>query len=84
MQSYIYGDNHKSMKFLLTIVMCSATKVPVYILILLQLRPTSYECMIDGYQKSLDKTVEIGKAEINKHGIYFKFDCKPVKVEEQT
>ena len=78
------GDNHKSMKFLLTIVMCSSyqsTCLPPHSFT--ELYPTSYECMLDGYQKSLDKTVEIGKAEINKHGIYFKFDCKPVKVEEE-
>ena len=40
--------------------------------------------MIDGYQKSLDKTIEIGKAEINKHGIYMKFDCRGVVPEEET
>lgn len=79
------GDNNKSMKFLLTIVMCSSvanTCMPPHSF--KDLYPTSYECMVDGYQKSLDKTIEIGKAEINKHGIYMKFDCRGVVPEEET
>ena len=35
----------------------------------------AYSCLIDGYQKSLDKTEEIGRKEVNKHKIFFKFDC---------
>tara|TARA_R100000655_G_scaffold106428_2_gene155750 strand:+ start:946 stop:1134 length:189 start_codon:yes stop_codon:yes gene_type:complete len=36
-----------------------------------------YDCLLDGYQKSYDKIEEIGRKEINAHGIYLKFDCKP-------
>jgi|TARA_R100001480_G_scaffold66857_1_gene78498 hypothetical protein len=34
-----------------------------------------YECMISGYEKSLSKMQEIGKKDINKDQIFFKFAC---------
>ena len=34
-----------------------------------------YECMIAGYEKSLSKMQEIGKKDINKDQIFFKFAC---------
>ena len=34
-----------------------------------------YDCLLDGYQKSLDKTKEIGRLETNKYQIYSKFGC---------
>ena len=34
-----------------------------------------YDCMLDGYKMSLQKTKEIGREEINKHKIYIKFGC---------
>ena len=34
-----------------------------------------YECMIDGYQKSLDKMKEIGKKTTNRDQLFFKFAC---------
>jgi hypothetical protein len=34
--------------------------------------------MLDGYIKSHDKILEIGRSEINTHGIYVKFDCSEV------
>ena len=35
-----------------------------------------YDCLLDGYKKSHEKIEEIGRKEINKHGIYLKFDCR--------
>ena len=35
-----------------------------------------YDCLLDGYKKSHEKIEEIGRKEINNHGIYLKFDCK--------
>tara|TARA_R100000458_G_C8253029_1_gene229596 strand:+ start:463 stop:612 length:150 start_codon:yes stop_codon:yes gene_type:complete len=32
--------------------------------------------MLDGYQKSYDKMVELGAEEVNKHGIYIRFICQ--------
>ncbi|BCV06230.1 MAG: hypothetical protein CM15mV128_310 [Caudoviricetes sp.] len=34
-----------------------------------------YTCLLDGYMRIYEKTIEIGQEEINKHGIYLKFDC---------
>ena len=34
-----------------------------------------YDCMVDGYNMSLQKTEEIGREDINKHKIYIKFGC---------
>ncbi len=38
-----------------------------------------YECLVNGYQMSLDKIVEIGKANINDNGIFIKFECKDLQ-----
>jgi len=64
------------MKFVLVIIMCSGYQG-------LCMDPHKfpdqyddvYSCLIDGYQKSIEKTEEIGRKEINKHKIFFKFDC---------
>lgn len=37
---------------------------------------SKYDCLLKGYQMSIDKIVEIGKADINEHGIYVKFECQ--------
>ena len=34
-----------------------------------------YDCMVDGYIKSHEKFVEIGRDEINKNKIFIKFGC---------
>ena len=34
-----------------------------------------YECMIEGYEKSLSKMKEIGEQDINRDEIFFKFVC---------
>ena len=36
----------------------------------------SYSCMLEGYQKSYDKMVELGAEEVNKNGIYIRFICQ--------
>ena len=37
-----------------------------------------YDCLIKGYENSLEKIKEIGKDDINKLGIYAKFECKEI------
>ena len=39
-----------------------------------------YTCLLDGYNKSYEKLVEIGKHDVNTSGIYIKFDCKEIVV----
>ena len=34
-----------------------------------------YSCMLDGYKKSYDKIVELGRDDVNKFSIYIKFGC---------
>ena len=34
-----------------------------------------YDCLNAGYIESQKKTEEIGRAEINEHGIYIRFSC---------
>ena len=38
-----------------------------------------YDCMMTGYQESINKTIEIGREDINKHNIYIKFSCNPIQ-----
>ena len=39
-----------------------------------------YDCMMTGYSTSIDKMVEIGRAEVNEYDIFIKFTC----IEENT
>ena len=69
------------MKFLLSLIICSQVAGTC-----LEPYPwpdrfdTQYDCMVFGYQESLNKMEEIGRQEVNKHNIYIRFTCTP----EQT
>ncbi len=46
-----------------------------------------YNCMLRGYDEAKNKIEEIGRAEVDKHGIFIKFVCygeKQVKKELGT
>jgi len=67
------------MKVVLTIIMCSLLKVeclPPYTFSTTY--NNFYDCMNAGYQKSLEKTQEIGRITINKELVYFRFSCTQV------
>ena len=67
------------MKVALTIIMCSLLKVeclPPYTFSTTY--NNFYDCMNAGYQKSLEKTQEIGRIIINKELVYLKFSCTQV------
>ena len=38
----------------------------------------SYDCMQFGYKESHKKMEEIGRVEVNKHGIFIRFTCTPI------
>jgi len=66
------------MKFILTVIMCSiiegqTTCIPPHTF------ETEYndvyDCMIDGYNKANDKTIELGREQVNKYKIFIKFGC---------
>lgn len=64
------------MKIMLTVVLCSMWQNTC-------LEPhtfpegydSTYDCLMAGYEKAIEKTEEIGRKEINKHGIFVKFVC---------
>ena len=72
------------MKFILAILICSQVggtcidpyKVP-------EKFDEGYDCMVKGYEMSLDKIKEIGREDVNKHNIYIKFGCYPEQVYEK-
>jgi len=39
---------------------------------------TTYDCMMFGYEESINKMKEIGRTEVNKHGVFIRFTCTPV------
>jgi len=63
------------MKYILVIIMCSGYQGMCLDPIAFQSKYDDvYSCLMDGYQKSIDKTEELGRKEINKH----KTSPKPV------
>ncbi len=66
------------MKFLLSLIICSqihTTCMPPYEWP--ETFDTSYDCMMFGYEESINKMEEIGSEEANLHGIYIRFVCTP-------
>ncbi len=66
------------MKFLLTMFICSVgvqgtTCLPPKTFDILY--NDGYDCMLDGYKKSRERLIKIGREEINKYKIYIKFGC---------
>ena len=41
---------------------------------------TQYDCMVFGYEESLNKMQEIGRQDVNKHNIYIRFTCTPEQI----
>ena len=67
------------MKILLTLIMCSFnTNVCITPYEVPTTFNSMYDCLVKGYEMSMEKTVEIGRQEVNKNGIYIKFHCKAV------
>ena len=67
------------MKIILTLFMCSISAgecLPPYQWP--ERFRDSYDCMQFGYKESYRKMEEIGRVEVNKHGIYIRFVCTPV------
>tara|TARA_R100001509_G_scaffold131151_1_gene84576 strand:- start:2044 stop:2292 length:249 start_codon:yes stop_codon:yes gene_type:complete len=66
------------MKYLLTIVICSVVNgktacIPPYQAQIEYI--DAYECLLDGYNMSYNKIVELGREDVNKYNIYIKFGC---------
>ena len=66
------------MKFILTLLMCSVVDGKTNCLPPFQSEVEyvdAYECMLDGYNESYNKIVELGREDVNKYNIYIKFGC---------
>ena len=75
------------MKFLLTVVMCSVLNGETKCL------PPhtfdthyndAYDCMVDGYNKASDKTIEMGRETVNEYNVFIKFGCTPRPVKPSS
>ena len=66
------------MKFILSLIICSQvgnTCMPPY-----QWPKqfnTQYDCLMYGYEESMNKMKEIGKQDINQYGVFVRFICTP-------
>ena len=59
------------MEFVLTMIICAYVEGKTTCM-----QPHKFEkTYIDGYTKSYDKIVELGKEDVNKFNIYIKFGC---------
>ena len=38
---------------------------------------TQYDCMVFGYEESLNKMQQLGREEVNKYNMYIRFTCTP-------
>ena len=66
------------MKFILTFLLCSVVNGKTTCLPPFQSEVEyvdAYECMLDGYNQSYNKIVELGREDVNKYNIYIKFGC---------
>ena len=66
------------MKFILTLLMCSIVDGKTTCLPPFQSEAEyvdAYECMLDGYNESYNKIVELGREDVNQYKIYIKFGC---------
>ena len=66
------------MEFVLTMIMCAYVEGNTTCMQPHRIDGTytdGYSCMLDGYKKSYDKIVELGRDDVNKFSIYIKFGC---------
>ena len=65
------------MKIILIMLVCSFTSgtcTPP--LVLDEKFDDMYSCLIRGYEESINRTMEIGREEINKQGLFTRFACR--------
>jgi len=39
---------------------------------------TNYDCLMFGYEESMNKLKEVGRDDVNKYGMFIKFYCEPI------
>ena len=71
------------MKYILTMVMCSVVNGQTVCLPPFTFEDKyndAFDCMVDGYNKASDKTIELGRDDVNKYKIFIKFSCTEDKI----
>ena len=66
------------MKFVLSLIICSqvmSTCLEPYVWP--ETFDNQYECMVFGYEESLQKIKDIGREEVNQYNMYIRFLCTP-------
>ena len=69
------------MKFILSLIICSSVAgecMPPFDW--QETFNSQYDCLLFGYEESINKMKEIGKEESTKYGMYVKFYCTPQPV----
>jgi len=67
------------MKIILIMLVCSfvsGTCTPP--LVINEKFDNMYDCLIRGYEESISMTMEVGREEINKKGLFTRFACREV------
>ena len=41
---------------------------------------TQYDCMVFGYEESLNKMKQFGRTDVNKYNMYIRFTCTPQQI----
>ena len=67
------------MKIILIMLVCSfvsGTCTPP--LVITEKFDNMYDCLMRGYEESMSMTMEVGREEINKQGLFTRFACREV------
>jgi len=68
------------MKFVLSLIICSSIAgecMPPYDWP--ETFRTKYDCLMFGYEESINKLKEVGRKDVNQYGMYIKFFCTPAE-----
>jgi len=66
------------MKFILSLIICSSVAGECMLPFDWQdTFDSQYDCLLFGYEESINKMKELGKEESSKYGMYVKFYCTP-------
>ena len=68
------------MKIMLTMLFCSAVHNQcMQPHVMPETYSSWYTCMVAGYTEGKRKTIEVGREQVNRNGVYIKFYCTPDK-----
>ena len=66
------------MKFILSLIICSSVAgecMPPFDW--QETFNSQYDCLLFGYEESINKMKELGKKDVNEYGMFIKFYCTP-------